>query len=86
MGIFGWLFRRKKKELAPQQPIKKSVVSKGGPLTKNLSANLGVISNHLSNLGEKAREVSKQEGVRNVRGNLYKAKRSVQIAIRKLNK
>lgn len=86
MGLFGWLFRRKKKELDPQQPIKGKIVSKGGPLSNNLAANLGVISNHLSSLGEKAREASKTEGTANVRRNLYKAKRQVQIAIRKLNK
>ena len=64
MGIFGWffrfIFRRKKKELDPQQPIKKDVVSKGGRLTNDIVANLGVISNHLSEWGEKAREASKK--------------------------
>ncbi len=85
MGFFRWLFRRKKNE-AVQQPVKGKTVSKGGPITNNLASNLGVISNHLSSLSEKAREASKKEGVANVRRNLYKAKRSVQIAITKLNR
>ncbi len=85
MGFFRWLFRRGKKEEV-QQPVKGKTVSKGGTLTNTLSANLGVISNHLSNLGEKAREASKKEGTVNVRRRLYKAKRQVQISIGKLNK
>lgn len=88
MGIFGWFFRFifRRNEEGVQQPVKGKTVSKGGPITNNLASNLGVISNHLSNLGEKAREANKKEGTVNVRRRLYKAKRQVQISIGKLNK
>ena len=85
MGLFRWIFRRGKKEEV-QQPVKGKTVSKGGRLTADLVSNLAVISNHLTEWGDKAKDASKQEGVPNIRRNLYKAKRNVQIAIGKLNK
>ena len=87
MGLFRLLFRRKKKEVVQQTVGKpQKIPPQGRSMSNSISAKLGVISNQLSNLGEEAKAASRREGVKNARRDLYKAKRNVQVAIRKLNK
>lgn len=85
MGIFRWIFRRKKNEVVQQSVGKpQKIPHQGRSMSNSISAKLGVISNQLSNLGEEAKAASRIEEVKNVRRDLYKAKRNVQVAIGKL--
>lgn len=85
MGFFRWIFRRKKNEVVQQSVGKpQKIPPRGRSMSNSISAKLGVISNQLSNLGEEAKAASRIEGVKNVRRDLYKARRNVQVAIGKL--
>ncbi len=62
-----------------EKPKKKKVA-------RRIAVNLAIISNHLSEIMERSREATKEEGSQDITRELYVARRNVQAALEKIKK